>query len=90
MRNNERVHASNLHLVDAVLSQRLQYSTRTEGGTQAHQNWIPLFDLFSPTHAAYEVLAGDAVHFEKFFSYQEPKWLMHYIFYAPNYGPQKA
>jgi len=86
MRNNERVHASNLHLREAVMDLRLSYATRLEGGAQAHRNWVPLFDLFSPTHAAYEVLACDAVHFDKFFSYEEPKWLMHYLYYSPNFG----
>ena len=89
MRNNERVHAGNLQLVDVVMKKRLDYATRTPGGSQQHQNWIPILDIFSPTHAAYEVLAVDAVHFDKFFSYEEPKWLMHYIFYSPNFGPKQ-
>ena len=86
MRNNERVHASNVHVVDAIMSHRLEYATRTEGGAASPANWLPVFDLFSPTHAAYEDLAVDAVHFDYFFSYQEPRWLMHYIAHAPNWG----
>jgi len=86
MRNNERVHASNVALVSAVMDLRLSYATRLAEGAQAHRNWVPLFDIFSPTYAAAELLAVDAVHFDKFFSYEEPKWLMHYIFYSPNFG----
>ena len=89
MRNNERVHASNVHLVDAVLTEYKKYETRAPGGYTDPKSIIPIFDLFSPTFAAYEVLACDAVHFDKFFSYEEPKYLMHYIYHAANWGPKK-
>lgn len=88
MRNNERVHASNIHLTKAVMKEHLNYATRTPGGATAEENVIPIFDVFSPTHAAYDLLAYDAVHFDEFYSHQQPRWLMHYLFHSPNFGPK--
>lgn len=85
MRNNERLQAMNMQIVDAVMHQREQYATRAAGG--AAHSWIPVFDFFSPTHAAHEALSGDSVHFGLFLIRHASKWLAHYMLNAPNFGP---
>ena len=91
MRNNERVHAANIHLQQEIYKAHFQFASLTpNGGGEAPDNTIPVFDIFSPTHAAHSDLAVDAVHFDKHFSYEEPRWLMHYLRYGKNFGPPQA
>lgn len=91
MRNNERVHGSNLHLQAEIFRAHFDFASRTpNGGGRAADNFIPVFDIFSPTHAAHSDLAVDAVHFDKHFSYEEPRWLMHYLHYGRNFGAPVA
>ena len=65
IRNNERVFASNHYLIQSLMIQRSKFAP-SSGGSGGGENWIPLMDWFSPTHAAYEQLAQDAVHWKPY------------------------
>jgi hypothetical protein len=92
MRNNERVHASNIALVDTVKALGKTYAGGAAAGkdgangTDSSVNWLPVFDVFSPSHAAYEVLHQDAVHYKPLFGHWVPRWLAHYLKHSPNFG----
>ena len=86
-RNNQRIYATNQLLQQAVTT---HYNNRTwpthitdsDGNEVA--GFLPVFDVFSATHAASEVLHGDAVHFWSEFEIEIVKWLTHWLHYAPQ------
>ena len=86
-RNNQRIHAVNQLLQRAVTT---HYNNRTwpthttDAEGQEVAGFLPVFDVFSPTHAASEILHGDAVHFWGEFEIEIVKWLTHWLHYAPQ------
>lgn len=47
--------------------------------------WLPVFDVFSASHAAYDLLNFDAVHFEYTFRRWTVGYFIHYLNHAPNF-----
>ena len=90
-RNNQRIHAVNQLLQRAVTT---HYNNRTwpthtvDGEGREVAGFVPIFDVFSATHAASEVLHGDAVHFWGEFEIEIVKWLTHWLHYAPQLNLQ--
>lgn len=62
-RNNERIQSFNQFLVDSVRHHWDSWPIdMLDENNQIVKGFTPIFDVFSPTHAASEVLHGDAVH----------------------------
>lgn len=85
MRNNERVHASNTMMRQAIHATSKSYATYL----QSNAGLDPVLDLYSPTHASHQVIKADAVHFNKWFNEHFSKWISHYIMHVPNFTRRK-
>ena len=84
-RNNERIHAVNKRIVDLVERQWDQWPIDVvDKAGKDVTGFFPVLDVFSPTHAASEVLHGDAVHFWSEFENEIVRWLTHWITHAPQ------
>ena len=87
-RNNQRIHAVNQLLQRAVSTHyhNRTWPTHTARSAEGAEvpGFLPVFDVFSPTDAAMEVLHGDAVHFWSEFEAEIVKWLTHWLHYAPQ------
>ena len=87
-RNSERIEAQSGLIAQAVRAHWHDYPTLYEDA-DGHEvrGFSPLFDVFSPSHAAKELLHPDAVHFPPAFEEHVGAWVAHWVAHAPQTDP---